>query len=106
MSVEYHDNYQKGETWTLAVTLLDSAGAPLVPDELTVRLRDWLGSQLSKSLGSGITLGGTSGNVATITFPTTDTDGLAERLHRIKIVAVKNGAISRQINGTIGVLSE
>lgn len=105
MSIEYHDNFKKGETWTLSVTLLDSSGASLVPDELTVRLWDWLGAELTKTLSSGITLGGTGGNVATITFPTTDTNGLAERLHRIQIMATKNGSLSRQIEGTIGVLS-
>jgi hypothetical protein len=105
MSVEYYDNFKKGETWTLVVTLLDSNGSPLVPSALTVTLRDWLGSQLSKSLGSGITLGGTSGNVATITFSTTDTNGLAERLHRLEIMATKDGSLSRQIEGMIGVLS-
>lgn len=104
MSVEYHDNFEKGETWTITVTLLDSAGAPLVPTVLTARLWDWLGVELIKTLSDGITLGGTSGNEATITFPTTDTDGLAERLHRINIIATKDGSISRQIKGTIGVL--
>jgi hypothetical protein len=104
MSVEYHDNFKKGETWTLVVTLLDSAGAPLVPSVLTARLWDWAGNEVTKTLSDGISLGGTSGNVATITFPTTDTDELTERLHRIEIKATKDGAISRQITGTIGVV--
>jgi hypothetical protein len=105
MSVEYHDNFKKGETWTLVVTLLDSSGAPLVPTVLTARLWDWAGNEVTKTLSDGIVLSGAGGNEAEITFPTTDTDGLAERLHRIEIMATKDGALSRQITGTIGVVS-
>lgn len=104
MSVEYHDSFKKGETWTIIVALTDADGLPLVPSALTVRLWDWLGAELTKTLGDGVTLGGTNGNVATITFPTTDTDELVERLHRIEIMATKSGSLSRQIEGTIGVL--
>jgi hypothetical protein len=105
VSNEYHDNFKQGETWSLVVTLTDADGAALVPSALTFRLWDWAGNELTKSLGSGIALGGTDGNVATITIPTTDSAGLAARLHRHELMATKGGALSRQIHGTIGVLA-
>jgi hypothetical protein len=106
VSVEYHDNLRKGETWSFAVTLTASDGSALVPDAATWTLTDWAGNTVvSKGLGSGISMGGTSGNVATITIPTTDSDDLVERLHRHKLVAVKAGATNPQIHGTIGVLA-
>jgi hypothetical protein len=105
MSLEYHDNVRHGETWSFVVTLTDADGAPLVPDELTFRLWDWAGNELTKTLDSGITLSGTAGNVATITLPTYETDDLAARLHRHELVAVKNGAVSRELHGTLGVLA-
>jgi hypothetical protein len=105
VTVEYHDNLQQGETWSLVVTLTDADGAALVPDALSFRLWDWAGNELVKTLGNGIALGGTGGNVATITIPTIDSDGLAARLHRHELMATKSGALSRQIHGTIGVLA-
>lgn len=102
MSLEYHDNFRKGETLSLEVTLTDAGGAPLVPDELTFRLWDWLGNELTKTLDSGITL---VSNVATVTIATYESDELAARLHRHELVAVKNGAVSRELHGTLGVLA-
>lgn len=102
MSVEYHDNYRKGETWSISVSLTDSDGVALVPDDLTWTLTDWAGIDVvTKTLGNGITL---DGSTAMITIPTVDTDDLVERLHRHELIVVKDGALSRQIHGTIGVL--
>lgn len=103
MSVEYHDNWKKGETWTVDVTLTGSDGSPITnPSAVTWTLTDWAGAALTKSLGSGITV---NGNVATITVPTSDQAALKARLHKHKlIVADSGGAISMQMHGTIGVL--
>jgi hypothetical protein len=89
MSLEYHDNVRRGETWSFVVTL-------------TVRLWDWLGNELTKTLDSGITL---VSNVATVTIATYESDDLAARLHRHELVATKNGAVSRELHGTLGVLA-
>lgn len=105
MSVEYHDNFRQGETWSIVVTLTDSDGAALVPSALTWTLTDWAGNvAVTKSVGSGITLSGDDGNVATITISTSDSGELAARLHRHELLATSGGAISRQIHGTLGVL--
>lgn len=102
MSVEYHDSFRKGETWTIAVALTDADGAALVPDDATWTLTDWGGTDVvTKTIGNGITL---QDNIAAIIVPTVETDGLLERLHRHELVIVKDGAISREIHGTIGVL--
>lgn len=102
MSTEYHDNFVKGETWSISVSLTDADGAPLVPDEATWTLTDWDGIDVvTKTLTDGIVL---QGSTALITVPTADTDSLSERLHRHELVIVKDGAIAREMHGTIGVL--